>query len=75
MSRAMNVNATEAEVVSICATLKIATTAIELLLPSGIRVVCKTSEGALALRNKMKSKLIAGAVKRAPRSIALSVMA
>ena len=74
MSRAMNLSVTEAEVSAICTDLGISTTAIEALLPSGTRVVCRTSEGSLALRTKMRTKIIDGPVRRAPRSIAPSMM-
>jgi len=72
MSRAMNLTSTQDEVTAACRSLNIATTAIEALIPSGTRVVCKTSEGALALRNKLKSAVITGAVTRSPRFVAAS---
>ncbi|ARS28824.1 hypothetical protein [Sphingomonas sp. KC8] len=74
MSRAMNLNATVADVTTTCRTLNIATTAIEALIPEGTRVVCQTSEGAIALRAKMRTKVISGAVVRAPRFVAASSM-
>ncbi len=72
MSRAMNLNATEAEVVDTCTQHKIVTTAVEALLPAGTRVVCQTSDGAAILRKKMKARLIEGSVKRSPRFIVAS---
>lgn len=74
MSRAMNLNATETEVATACTSLGVATTSLEALVPTGTRVVCQSSEGAMALRTKLKSKLIAGSVKRSPRFIAASAM-
>lgn len=74
MSRAMNLSATAAEVTAICAGLGVSTTAIEALLPTGTRVVCRTSEGMVTLRNKMRGKIIEGTVTRAPRTIAPSLM-
>ncbi len=74
MSRALNVNATESEINAICVALGVSTTAMETLLPTGTRVVCQSSEGALALRKKLKTKLIDGAIKRSPRFIAPSAM-
>lgn len=74
MSRALNIDATELEVNAICLALGVATTAMESLLPSGTRVVCQTSDGALALRKKLKTKLIDGTIKRSPRFVAPSAM-
>lgn len=74
MSRAMNLNATETEVVDTCAQHNVATTTVESLLPAGTRVVCQTSEGAAILRKKMKAKLIVGSVKRSPRFVVASAM-
>lgn len=74
MSRAMNLNATEAEVTDACIQHRVATTAVEALLPMGTRVVCQTSEGAAVLRKKLKSRLIEGSVKRSPRSIVASAL-
>jgi|GEM_PF-1721357 len=69
MSRAMNVNLTESEVRRVCADMSIAITAIEALIPSGTRVVCQNAEGSLALWNKLRTKIIAGPVRRTPRSL------
>lgn len=74
MSRALNLSVTQADAIAICAELGVATTAIEMLLPTGTRVVCQTSVGTLALRNRMRAKIIEGAVRRAPRSIAPSAL-
>jgi hypothetical protein len=74
MSRALNVNATEAEIVTICTANGISTTAMEMLIPSGTRVVCQSSEGAVVLRKKMKTRLIDGPIVRSPRFVAPSAM-
>ena len=74
MSRAMNLNASVADVTAVCRTLNVATTAIEALIPEGTRVVCQTSEGAIALRAKMRTKVISGTVTRSPRFVAASSM-
>jgi len=66
MSRALNLNASVAEVSALCETLGISTTSIEALIPSGTRVVCQNSVGAATLRTKLKAKLIDGAIKRLP---------
>lgn len=69
MSRAMNVSLTQHEVVRICADMGISTTSTEALIPSGTRVVCRTSEGSLALWNEMRAHIIHGAVRRMPRAL------
>ncbi len=68
----MNVNATQAEVAALCTTLGVLLTASEPLLPTGTRVVCQTSEGALKLRGKLKSKILQGEVTRVARSVRAS---
>lgn len=73
-SRAINLNATETEVTDACKSLGVQVSAMENLLPSGTRVVTLNSEGALALRTKFKSKVIAGAVTRLPRFVVNSAM-
>lgn len=69
MSRALNLDVTEAEVSAVCLTMGVATTAMESLIPSGTRVVCRNSEGAMTLRKKFKTKLIEGPITRSPRSV------
>ena len=66
MSRAMNVTMTEADVKATCAKLAVVISAIEVLPGGGTHVVCLTSEGADELRDKLRTKLIAGKVKRFP---------
>lgn len=69
MSRAMNLNMPEGDVVRLCDELGIKTTSIEKLVPSGTRVVCRTGDGSAVLRKKVAGKLIEGSVVRMPRSI------
>jgi hypothetical protein len=70
MSRAMNLNASEADVKKACAELAIAFTSIETLLPSGTRIVCLNGDGAAMLRRKMLGKVVEGTVKRMPIRLA-----
>jgi len=65
----MNVSLAQHEVVRICADMGIATTSLETLIPNGTRAVCRTSEGSLALWNKMRAHIIHGPVKRMPRAL------
>ena len=74
MSRALNVQLPKTDVIEACEKLGILVSAVESLIPSGTRVVCRTSEGALALRTKFRTKLIEGSIQRVPRSIASSAM-
>jgi len=69
MSRAMNLHLPQSEVANICESLGIVTTSIETLVPSGTRVVCRTSEGGALLRKKLRTSMIEGSIKRMPRSI------
>jgi len=64
MSRAMNINATVAEMRAACESLGISTTMVEALVPAGTRIVCQNSEDALVLRTKFKAKLITHPVRR-----------
>lgn len=70
MSRAININETEASITETCKQLSITISAIEPLLSGGTRVVCASSDGALALRRKLKSKLLDGPVRRSPLFLA-----
>jgi hypothetical protein len=64
MSRAMNLSLSEADVRAACVSASIAISAIEPLPTVGTHVVCVTSEGADALREKLGKHLIEGKVKR-----------
>jgi hypothetical protein len=64
MSRAMNLSLSEAEVQTACLKADIIISAIEPLPGTGTHVVCRTSEGADALREQFAKHLIPGKVKR-----------
>ena len=64
MSRAMNLALSEAEVKQVCDKANIQISAIEPLPQAGTHVVCRTAEGAEALRTKLHKHLIEGKVKR-----------
>lgn len=66
MSRAMNVNATENEVLLLCAKQGVIVSAIEALLSGGTRVVLAHPDGAHAMRRVFGKKLMEGAVQRTP---------
>jgi len=63
-SRAVNVNASEADVRSICLRHGLAISAIETLLSGGTRVVMVNGAGAQRIRTSFKSKLLTGEVQR-----------
>jgi hypothetical protein len=65
----MNVTLPQSEVIRICEDLGIAITAIESLIPSGTRVVCRTTQGASDLWRKMQAHIIGGSIKRMPRAL------
>jgi len=64
VSRAINVDAGEAEVRSACAVAKVGISTLETLLSGGTRVVCQTSNGATTLRRVMSKLVIDGPVQR-----------
>ncbi len=66
MSRAMNVNATEKEVLALCAKQGAVVSAIEALVSGGTRVVLSHPDGADAMRGVFGKKILEGAVRRAP---------
>jgi hypothetical protein len=66
MSRAINLNLTEAEVNSRCADAGVAISAIEPLPSGGTRLVCTTVEGADIMRRKSKAVILGGHPKRSP---------
>ena len=63
-SRAVNIDASEADVRAICSKHKIEISAIETLLSGGTRVVMVNSDGADRIRASFRGKLITGEVKR-----------
>jgi hypothetical protein len=64
MSRAMNINLSEDQVRQACEAVGAEISVIEKLEPSGIRLVCTSSEGATAVRHKLRTKMIDGPVRR-----------
>lgn len=66
MSRAMNLALSESKVREHCRTSAVEVSALEALPGGGVRLVCTSAQGAELLRKKLKSKLIAGQVRRTP---------
>lgn len=66
MSRAINVNATEAHVIATCAKRKIAISAIETLHSGGTRVVMNNADDTADIAKAYGAKVIAGPVQRTP---------
>ena len=66
MSRSLNINAREADIVKTCAKHGHAITAIEALGSGGTHVVLKTGADAEALAKTYASKLLHGPVRRKP---------
>ncbi|EIZ78680.1 hypothetical protein WSK_2728 [Novosphingobium sp. Rr 2-17] len=66
MSRAMNLNLPEAEVVAMCEKLKVSISAIEPLPSGGTHLVCVLGDGADVVRKKLKAHLVEGTVRRFP---------
>ena len=63
-SRAVNIDASEADVRALCVKHNHAISAIETLLSGGTRVVMVNATGADRVRTGFKSKLLTGEVKR-----------
>ncbi len=68
MSRAINVNATNAEVSAMCAKHKTTISAIEALPSGGTRVVMMNADDAAVISKAFKSKILATDTKRTPLS-------
>ena len=64
MDRTLFLAMSEGEVVAKCLTAKVGISVIERLPDTGVRLVCMSSEGAQAMRQKLKSRLIKGDVER-----------
>lgn len=64
MSRAMNVQLPEAEVVALCAKAEVEISAIETLASGGTHVVAVTPDGGAVMRRIFAKQLIKGQVKR-----------
>ena len=72
MSRAMNVNLTEADVLAACATQGVTVSASERLPAGGTRVVIANTEGADAMRTIFKPRLMPDTVRRTPFAVRFS---
>lgn len=66
MSRAINVKATQAEVVTACRKHGATISAIETLVSGGTRVVLTNGDGAAAMKAAFGRKVLDGAVTRTP---------
>jgi hypothetical protein len=66
MSRAINLNATEASVIALCVKHAAVISSIEALLSGGTRVVLTDGDGAARVRNASGGKVLTGAVRRQP---------
>lgn len=64
MSRVVHLNLDEGAVVTRCSAEKVGVSAIEPLSSGGVRLVCKSNEGAGRIRTKLKRYVIAGTVTR-----------
>lgn len=70
MSRAINVDASVADVTQTCEQHGYRISAIEKLASNGTRVVCASSADAMSLRKKLSKKVLNGRVVRSPRYLA-----
>jgi len=66
MSRALNLDATMADVTARCAKLAAPITAIETLRSGGTRVVLKSADDAAVVSKAFGAKVMAGVVTRQP---------
>lgn len=64
MSRVLLLSLEEGEVVANCLAAKVGISAIEGLPSGGTRLVCMSVDGAILMRKKLKTRLIAGSVVR-----------
>jgi len=64
VSRALHLDLDEGVVEIRCLSENVGVSAIERLPSGGVRLVCKSSEGALLIRKKLKKYLIDGDVTR-----------
>ncbi len=65
MSRALNINTTEADITAACQSAGIAISTIERLLSGGTRVVFNNAVDTAKMAKTYKSKLLTGPVTRA----------
>lgn len=70
MSRALNLNASEAEVLASCARANAPITQIETLVSGGTRVVFKNGDDAAAIGRLYKGKIITDRISRTPSRLA-----
>lgn len=68
MSRAINLQMSEAEAREQCSSRSIGVSAIESLPDGGVRLVCMSSEGAALLRRRLKSQIISDTARRTANS-------
>lgn len=66
MSRAINVDATEAEVSAMCTKHKCTISAIEVLPAGGTRVVMMNADDAAVITRAFKKKVLGADVRRTP---------
>ena len=66
MSRVIHLDMDEGAVVARCLAEKVGVSAIERLPEGGVRLVCKSGDGAALIRRKLKSRLIKQEVTRQP---------
>jgi len=64
LSRVLHLRMAESEVRDQCQSKGVGVSALEKLPDGGVRLVCMSSEGADTMRTRLKSKLIAGDVRR-----------
>jgi hypothetical protein len=64
VSRVVHLTLDEGVVVIRCLSEKVSVSAIESLPQGGVRLVCKSSEGAALIRRKLKAYVIKGEVTR-----------
>ena len=69
MSRALNINATEAHVVATCAKRKVPISAIEALHSGGTRVVLNNADDTAVISKAYGSKVLTGPVRRVPNRL------
>ena len=65
MSRAINIDAPEADIVASCAKKRLTISAIETLRSGGTRVVMNNADDAAIVAKQFRAKIIAGDVTRA----------
>ena len=66
MSRALNIDASVADVIAMAARHDVVISAIEQLVPAGTRVVCVNGDGAATIARAFGKKVLTGSVTRSP---------